>query len=536
MDSRSVFLHCCLATIFSLGLSSCGGGSSDENPPPNDVESPNSEPPRSAAPPPPPGPDPAPLSAAKHFVYASKDSGDLFAITSDNLNAPITLATNVTAFQLITAWEYDLEAKTLSNFDNKLVLYAKEGKLYKATLGGDFSSTQVSNESLYCPQETGSFKFGSISVGGFEEAGASWSGYTSAGIDSECGTVDDQHRLVQLNMDENTSPVIPPGIELADIFNADTGLLDGWLLTNTAGKLIRTHANFEAPVVIAGAPESSQWIHLEETGSLNLLEDRDSHTLYLYDESNGEFSTLVDNFHASEVLIDTAAIYWLDPTDHLIKTSSFNGTGASLAPDAEKLITLTDDYLIYRSNVNGHYFSVLKTGSVAIEIFAPKTLGTLISGKTNLLYANNITLDPESTQSQISAHIIQASNGHLERSYPHAQWIGGSIANTLSLADDNPFTFEHMLLVQRTANENQWTDYSGGTLLSVEASSMNIIGELGTIPTEKRLDTAFGLASSSLTVDSHTPTDIFYLDTARTGSLQRITQAVDDAGYDTNSF
>lgn len=525
MDARQLALPLYLIT---LTLGACGGGGGT-TPAPAPNPAPN------------PAPEPEPeVSTAKHFVYVNKDSGELFMVTDDNLNAPVSLATNISAYQLITAWDYDLDTRTLSNFDFKSALYAKDGKIYKADLTAEPASVQVSSESNYCPVSTDNFEFGSISVGGFDQAGASWSGYTSAGADGLCGTADDQPRLIKLSMTVDDAPVTPPGLELTDLFNEGTGLLDGWLLANNSGQLIRSDADFQANTAIAGAPASTQWSFVESTGSTQLLLDGDTQTLYQYDSATGSFDVLANNFVYSSALIDSTAFYWLDPRDNLIKKVALDGSGIAdtLAPNTASLEDLTENYLIFRSNDNGHYFSVLKTGGTAIDVFAPTDAGTLIAGPGDLLYINNF--ETALSNSRVSAHIAQASNGHIELNLGHAHWAGVTAADTLSLDADNPFQAANILLIQHGTTADNWTDYQGGTLVSYEAATMNQLGDIGTIPATVRVDGLYGLSASTLFISStlpqELPTNVFYMNSNGIGSLSQITHATTGQGFDASSL
>ncbi len=521
MDARLTALP--LSLFFALTLNACGGGGSD-TPAPDAPDTTQPEP-----------EEPTPeTSTARHFVYANKDSGELFMVTDDNLNAPVSLATGITSYQLITSWDYDLDNQTLSNFDNKVALYAKGGEIYKVSLTDTPETTRVSSESAYCPVVDDSLEFGSISVGGFDDAGSSWSGYTSAGVDGQCGTADDQRRLVKLSMTADDAPVTPPGLELTDIFNADTGLLDGWLLANAEGKLIRSDADFLATTVVTGSPISAQWQFIDSSGNKDLLLASDSNTLYVYDEDSGELTTLVNGFRSSGSLVDDSAVYWVDPTDTLVKKAALDGSSAAtLANQGLSLEALTDDYVIFRSADNGHYYSVPKSGgAAAVDVFAPTSEGTLIAGPNNLLYINNIEIAQEN--SRISAHIAQAADGRIMLNLGHAHWAGITPPNTLSLAANNPFHPANILLVQHGSTDTGWTQYNGGSIHSYEAATMNPLGEIGSIPDDKRIDAIFGLASYTLTTDSNTPTDVFYLDSNVVGSLTRLTNAQSGSGFTSN--
>jgi len=405
-------------------------------------------------------------SQASYLFYSgllgtgSSLPGILYAVDTSDPSTPIAIEADSAAImgsiRTILSATYDATTQIVTDFHPYALIYAKtDGYFYQvnAHKNASLTPTQLSNESaanLLCLTADGQILLdGDTVVSDLANAENSQYVYSLPGIDNNCGTSDDQWKMIRLGMSASDEP-IPAKPPLQVLTDFTTGAISGWLV-NDLGTLKQCDANFSSCVSssVSVASNVGVLMELDIINERYLLEIDDQ--LVVYDVETATASPPLFTVSASTSLGATATdgttVYFVNENNIYQMPADGSAMAVVLLAESENIfrLDLTTNKVIYQTAQA--IKQVDKAGGMSIELAAATdddNIPFFVSGDFIYYSINNIA--PLVAGAAISSSIIKAGiiteNGSIQSEFMDANWVGlaspatFNLNNPISLFDD----------------------------------------------------------------------------------------------------
>ena len=480
---------------------------------------------------------------------ASSDPGILNAVDPANPTSPIVVEAGADAImgsiRTFRSGAYNGAMRTLTDLHPHALIYAKtDGRFYRvsALKSGSLAPVQVSSENAadqVCITNAngGILLDGSTVITDFANPENSRYAYSLPGIDSVCGTGDDEWKMVRLGMSASDAPVTakPPITALTD---AGTGAVSGWVV-NDAGALKNCDANFNncsAPVVSI-ANSADLRLNIDVMNKRYLMEIDDQ--LFVYNAATTTLSpplfTIPGGTSIGSRTANESTFYFV--YDTWIYHAPLGGSAAAtvLVTEADPITTidLSTNKVIYQ--VGSYIKAVDNTGGMA------STLTSAANGE-NVYFsvAGDYIYYSISSGLPIPNSVIAGmvnENGGNRAEFANAAWVGSGFSSSVDLSQAISLFDEPKIVILAETSGN---GFSGATLKSFDAATGVEGVTLGTLPASDDISTVgcFGtgsgddnvLCSATVNITPAPPLpalpfqgDLFFLNVAAPNSLVRVT-------------
>jgi hypothetical protein len=362
-------------------------------------------------------------------------------------------------------------------------------------------------------------------------------------MDNNCGTGDDEWKMIRLGMGAGDAPV-PAKRSLQALTDYATGAISGWMVNDAGGlKHCDTHFANCGVSVTSIVSDANVLLEIDILGQRYLMEIDGQ--LFVYDANAKTLSTplfsISSGSSVGSPVTDGAMVYF--GYENSIYQIPVDGSSMAIEFVAETeriaVMELTASKVIYQ--VGAEIKSVDKTGGSAnllVSAASDDNVYFFITG-SRIYYSifNNKPLTIPMANDIIKAGIVD-ENGNVESEFLDAAWVGTTFSTSFDLNDSiNRFDDPVGVILA----EGDGNDFSGATLKLFDAASGVESVTLGTLPTSADLPTFFCggyennvLCSASINI---TPapalpalpfqSDVFFINSATAGSLARVTNTGD---------
>jgi hypothetical protein len=486
----------------------------------------------------------------------SSNSGVLYAVDPANPSSPVAVeaseATIMGTIRSIRSGSYDGDTQTVTDFHLHALIYAKnDGKFYRisALKSGSLAPVQISGESManqLCTNAGGRILLdGETVISDLANPDNSQYVYSLPGMDNNCGTGDDDWRMIRLGMNAGDAPVFakPPVRVLTDF---TTGAISGWMV-NDAGDLKHCDANFAncGASVLSITSYINVLLALDVVNGRYLMEIDDQ--LFVYDANSRTLSSALFSISSGtsvdSPVTDGTTVYFKH--EKSIYQAPVNGSAMAIELTVEvddiSRIDLTTNKVIYQ--VGKEIKQIDKTGGTpSLLTSATGSDNIFFFVSRNYIYYSVNNMPSPATGTTLTNNLVKAGivneNGGSQSEFIQANWAGMTFSTSFDLnnpinAFDDPVA---MILAEGSGN-----GFSGATLKSFDATSGVEGVTLGTLPTADDLPMFFCggyesnvLCSASVNI---TPapalpalpfqSDVFFVNPATVNSLARVTDTGD---------
>ncbi|MCF6257470.1 MAG: hypothetical protein L3K25_14415 [Gammaproteobacteria bacterium] len=482
------------------------------------------------------------------------NSGVLYAVDPANPTSPVAVEAGENAImgtiRTIRSGSYNGTTQTISDAHSYALIYAKtDGRFYRisALKSGSLTPVQVSNESKanqLCTNVGGRILLdGDTVISDLANPDNSQYVYSLPGMDNNCGTGDDEWKMIRLGMGAGDAPVHAK-LSLQVLTDYATGAISGWMV-NDAGGLKHCDANFAncGVSVTSIVSDANVLLEIDILGQRYLMEIDDQ--LFVYDANTKTLSAPLlaissGSFVGSPVTDGTMVYFSYETSVYQIPVDGSSMAVEFIAEtDRIAVMELTDSKVIYQ--IGAEIKSVDKTGgpiNLLVSAASDDNVYFFITG-SRIYYSifNTKSLVIPMGNDIIKAGIVD-ENGNVELEFLDAAWVGTTFSTSFDLNDSiNRFDDPVGVILA----EGDGNDFSGATLKLFDAASGVESVTLGTLPTSADLPTFFCggyennvLCSASVNI---TPapalpalpfqSDVFFINSATAGSLARVTNTGD---------
>ncbi len=479
--------------------------------------------------------------------------GVLYAVDPANPTSPIAVEAGENAImgtiRTIRSGSYNGTAQTISDAHSYAVIYAKtDGRFYRisALKSGSLTPVQVSSESKanqLCTNVGGRILLdGDTVISDLANPDNSQYVYSLPGMDNNCGTGDDEWKMIRLGMGAGDAPV-PAKRSLQALTDYATGVISGWMVNDAGGlKHCDTHFANCGVSVTSIVSDANVLLEIDILGQRYLMEIDDQ--LFVYDANTKTLSapllTISSGSFVGSPVTDGTTVYFGYETS--IYQVPVNGSSMAVEFLAETdhitAMELTASKVIYQ--VGAEIKAVNKAGGLASLLVSAASDNVYFFITGSRIYYS--IFNPNSLVIPMGNDIIKAGivdeNGNVESEFLDAAWVGTTFSTSFDLNDSiNRFDDPVGVILA----EGDGNDFSGATLKLFDAASGVESVILGTLPTSADLPTFFCggyednvLCSASVNI---TPapalpalpfqSDVFFINSATAGSLARVTNTGD---------
>ncbi len=452
--------------------------------------------------------------------------------------------------RIIRSGNYNGATQTLTDSHSHALIYAKsDGRFYRisALKSGSLTPVQVSSESKanqLCTNAGGRILLdGETVISDLANPDNSQYVYSLPGMDNNCGTGDDEWKMIRLGMGVGDAPVSAK-LPLQALADHATGAISGWIV-NDAGGLKHCDANFSncGVSVTSIVSDANVLLEIDILGQRYLMEIDDQ--LFVYDANAKTLSAPVLSISSgasvgSPVTDGTMVYFGYENSIYQIPVDG-SSMAIEFVAEAERIavMELTASKVIYQ--VGAEIKSVDKTGGSAnslVSAVSDNNVYFFITG-SRIYYSvfNNKSSVIPMENDIIKAGIVD-ENGDNRSEFLDAGWVGTMFSASIDLNDPiNRFDDPVGLILA----EGDGTGFSGARLKLFDAASGMEGVTLGILPTSDDLPAFFcggyegNVLCSALVNITPAPalpalpfqSDVFFINSATAGSLARVTNTRD---------
>ncbi len=506
------------------------------------------------------GPGGGGVTGAGYLFYSgllgvgNSNPGVLYAVDPANPTSPVAVEAGENAImgtiRTIRSGSYNGTTQTITDSHSHALIYAKtDGRFYRisALKSGSLTPVQVSSESKanqLCTNVGGRILLdGDTVISDLANPDNSQYVYSLPGMDNNCGTGDDEWKMIRLGMGAGDAPV-PAKRSLQALTDYATGAISGWMV-NDAGGLKHCDANFAncGISVTSIVSDANVLLEIDILGQRYLMEIDDQ--LFVYDANAKALSAPLlsissGSFVGSPVTDGSTVYFGYETSIYQVPVDGSSMAVEFLAEtDHIAAMELTASKVIYQ--VGAEIKAVNKAGGLAsllVSAASDDNVYFFITG-SRIYYGifNNKPPTIPMANDIIKAGIVD-ENGNIESEFLDAAWVGTTFSTSIDLNDpvsrfDDPVG---VILAEGDGN-----GFSGAILKSFDAASGVEGVTLGALPTSDDLPVFFCggyennvLCSASVNINPAPAlpalpfqSDVFFINSVTAGSLARVTNTGD---------
>jgi len=541
--------RCLIVSSITVLLVACGGDDGGTNNPGGGTNNPGGS-----------------FASSTYLFY----SGSLMAVDPADPTSPITIeagsdiVTGTFGFgssvRTVQASTYDSATNTLTDSHPYALIYAKtDGRLYRvsALKSGSLTPVQVSSEAAadqMCKPGDPDDVFVRPDLANPENSQLI---YALPGVDTNCGTPDDEWKMVRLGMSASDAPIParPPVWVLGD---TTTGAIAGWLV-NDAGALKKCDANFTncGPSIVFVASNANVILGLGLNRLLLNIDDQ----LFVYDGNTNSLSASIFTVPANTVIRASAAddtLIFFENARRIYR-APIDGSAPALeigteAKDTTFQMAVTSNKVVYMVGGIGASMELkaldkMGVGGVSSTLATAATAATGNIGMFGMFFVNGDIIYYSFSGQQMPApgriEIVALAagwvdeNGSGKSEVADAAWVATTYPDTADLSKSSSLAIQPQKIIRAEGygQAGSGMGYAGATLNAFDAATTSPIATLGTLPATDGLSSVGCLATGDNalcnTTVNITPVpalpalpfqqDIFFINAASANSLVRIT-------------